>query len=130
MLSDPILTTPIARILALVEETELYNCPLDAGGGDGCSSGKPESRGPGHQHAPKLVRDVAAVLERTVRDIKALNDDVKLRDRKDAPHQSIGGVSVEAPEIEGTAYRRHRRRVSITVVETHLTSKASDVMAK
>jgi hypothetical protein len=124
VITDPTLTTPIARILALTEETELYNCPLGGGGTNVRVSGKPESRAPGHQNAPWLVRDVAAVLERTVRDIKALNDDAKLRDRTDAPHESIGGVSVEAPEVEGTAYRRHKRRVSITVVETHLVAKA------
>jgi hypothetical protein len=40
-----------------------------------------------------------------VRDIKALNDDAKLRDRTDAPHESIGGVSVDVGEVGG-AYRR------------------------
>lgn len=121
----------IARIVAAVEKCEAANSPITAGVRVCISSAKPESKEPGREGCPQLMRQVDAILTRTLREITAAYDATDIREPRSVAPDSIGDHVTDTEEtiraeVLTEPVTAHHRTTRIEVRQHKLVAKYAE----
>jgi len=120
----PTIDAPLAALEQCCHTAVAYNDPRTTGHG-GKATGKPESRSPGFQQSPSVVRDITNILEAALLKANRAIADARIREMGSGDVQSYGGVAVgQAPTMP--APKPYKRRVSVDVTTSRLVAKYAE----